>query len=237
MLEGETRCRIRSHIGTISEKNGPKNSRKMNDFIFEKIGPGDRIFVDTGCGEPQYLVRSLLNFVKDKPKAFLDAELMNIVTLGVAPYTDEKFRYNFRLNSFFIGDSTRNAINEASADYTPIFLSSLPSLILSERIPIDVALIQTSLPDIDGNMNLGISVDIVRAAVEKATLVIAQPNSYMPSISGDGWISMDDVDYSRAQKRAASGVYRIRSRRDSSEDWRICGTHCGRWLHHPGGIW
>ena len=176
-------------------KKWPGKFQERERFIFEKIVPGDRIFVDTGCGEPQYLVRSLLNFVKDLPKSFLDAELMNIVTLGVAPYTDEKFRYNFRLNSFFIGDSTRNAINEANADYTPIFLSSLPSLILSERIPIDVALIQTSLPDIDGNMNLGISVDIVRAAVEKATLVIAQPNSYMPSISGDGWINMDDVDY------------------------------------------
>ena len=104
-------------------KKWPGKFQEQERFIFEKIRPGDRIFVGTGCGEPQYLVRSLLNFVKDQPKAFLDAELMNIVTLGVAPYTDEKFRDNFRLNSFFIGDSTRNAINEASADYTPIFLS------------------------------------------------------------------------------------------------------------------
>ena len=44
-------------------------------------------------------------------------------------------------------------------------------------------------------MNLGVSVDIVRAAVEKAGIVIAQPNSYMPVVEGDGWISMDDVDY------------------------------------------
>jgi hypothetical protein len=28
--------------------------------------------VGTGGGEPQYLVRSLLNFVGDQPKAFLD---------------------------------------------------------------------------------------------------------------------------------------------------------------------
>ena len=149
----------------------------------------------TGCGEPQYLVSSLLNFVKNQPKAFLDAELINIVTLGVAPYTDEKFKDNFRLNSFFIGDSTRKAVNQAGADYTPIFLSQLPALIRSERIPLDVALIQTTPPDKDGNMNLGVSVDIVRAAVEKAGIVIAQPNSYMPVVEGDGWIGMDDVDY------------------------------------------
>jgi acyl-CoA hydrolase len=58
-----------------------------------------------------------------------------------------------------------------------------------------VALIQTTLPDKDGNLNLGISVDIARTAVEKASLVIAQPNSYMPCVAGDGWICMDDVDY------------------------------------------
>jgi acyl-CoA hydrolase/GNAT superfamily N-acetyltransferase len=178
----------------IKEK-WPGKFRDLERFIFQEIRPGNRIFVGTGCGEPQHLVRSLLEFVKEQPKAFLDAELINIVTLGVAPYTDEKFQSNFRLNSFFIGDHTRNAVNRGEADYTPIFLSNLPQLIRSERIPLDVALIQTTLPDKDGRMNLGVSVDIVRTAVEKAGIVIAQPNSHMPAINGDGWIWMDDVDY------------------------------------------
>jgi len=178
----------------IKEK-WPDKFRDLERFIFQEIRPGNRIFVGTGCGEPQHLVRSLLEFVKEQPKAFLDAELINIVTLGVAPYTDEKFQSNFRLNSFFIGDHTRNAVNRGEADYTPIFLSNLPQLIRSERIPLDVALIQTTLPDKDGRMNLGVSVDIVRTAVEKAGIVIAQPNSHMPAINGDGWIWMDDVDY------------------------------------------
>lgn len=177
------------------QKRWPRKFRDQESLIFKKIRPGNRIFVGTGCGEPQYLVRSLLNFVNDQPKAFLDAEIMNIVTLGVAPYTDEKFRDNFRLNSFFIGESSRNAINRGAADYTPIFLSNLPDLIRSERVPLDVALIQTTVPDRDGSMNLGISVDIVKTAVEKAKLVIVQPNSHMPCVAGDGWIGMDDVDY------------------------------------------
>ena len=178
----------------IKEK-WPGKFRDLERFIFQEIRPGNRIFVGTGCGEPQHLVRSLLEFVKERPKAFLDAELINIVTLGVAPYTDEKFQSNFRLNSFFIGDHTRNAVNRGEADYTPIFLSNLPQLIRSERIPLDVALIQTTLPDKYGRLNLGVSVDIVRTAVEKAGIVIAQPNSHMPAINGDGWIRMDDVDY------------------------------------------
>ncbi len=67
---------------------------------------------------------------------------------------DEKFKDNFRLNSVFIGDNTRKAVNQGRADYTPIFLSQLPALIRSERIPLDVALIQTTPPDKDGKMNL-----------------------------------------------------------------------------------
>ncbi len=172
----------------------PRKFRDNERFVFENIRPGDRIFIGTGCGEPQYLVRALLNYVQSAPKAFLDAELINIVTLGVAPYTDEKFRHNFRLNSFFIGENTRNAVNSASADYTPIFLSAVPDLIRSERIPLDVALIQTTPPDSEGDMNLGISVDIIKAAVEKASLVIAQANARMPRIQGDGVINIEDVD-------------------------------------------
>ncbi len=168
---------------------------KAERFIFEEIHPGDKIFIGTGCGEPQHLVSELLGYVKKNPKAFLDAELINIVTLGVAPYTDEKFRYNFRLKSFFIGNSTRRVVNKAEADYTPIFLSAVPNLIRTERFPIDVALIQTTPPDKNGEMNLGVSVDIVKDAVEKATLVVAQANSNMPCVQGDGKIKIKDVDF------------------------------------------
>jgi acyl-CoA hydrolase len=118
-----------------------------NEEILGHIHAGDRIFIGSGCNEPQYLVRELVNYVQSHPKAFFDTELMHIWTLGVAPYTDEKFRDNFRLDSLFIGDSTRNAVNQGAADYTPIFLSAVLELFRRMMVPIDVALIQTSLPD------------------------------------------------------------------------------------------
>ncbi|NTU42525.1 MAG: acetyl-CoA hydrolase, partial [Nitrospirales bacterium] len=139
--------------------------------IFSNIHAGDRIFIGTGCGEPQCLVRSLLEYVRSHPKAFFDAEVLQVWTLGVAPYTDEKFKNTFRHNSFFIGNNTREAVNRGVADYTPIFLSAIPSLFSTKRIPVDVALIQTSVPDAHGFMSLGISVDIVKAAVEAASFV------------------------------------------------------------------
>lgn len=72
------------------------------DSIFSHIHRGDRIFVGSGCGEPQYLVGALIDYLESHPKGFFDAEVIHIWTLGVAPYIDEKFRSNFRHNSFFL---------------------------------------------------------------------------------------------------------------------------------------
>ena len=174
---------------TYPEKFAPEEE------IFNHIHAGDRIFIGTGCGEPQYLVQALVNYVQKNPKAFFGAELIHVWTLGVAPYTDIKFKENFRLDSFFIGDATRNAVNKGMADYTPIFLSAVPDLFKRNAIPIDVALIQTSLPDKHGFLSLGVSVDIVKAATEVASLVVAQVNSNMPRIQGDGFLNIKDVDF------------------------------------------
>lgn len=168
---------------------------KAEQFIFQDIPLGSKVFIVTGCGEPQHLAQERLNCINKCPKSFLDTELASIVTLGAAPYTDGKFRDNFRLRSFFIGDSTRRAINRGTADYTPIFLSAVPSLIRTDQRGIDVALIQTTPPDKDGTMNLGLSVDIVKAAIEKASLVISQTNSHVPHVQGDGDIGIEDADF------------------------------------------
>jgi acyl-CoA hydrolase/RimJ/RimL family protein N-acetyltransferase len=163
--------------------------------IFSHIHRGDRIFISTACAEPQYLVKALINYVESHPKELLDAEVIHVWTLGVAPYAQEKFQRNFRHNSFFVGQNTRSAVNQGLADYTPIFLSQIPSLFKRGLVPIDIALIQTSLPDHHGYLNLGISVDIVKAALESAKLIIAQVNSQMPRVHGDGFIHIDQVDF------------------------------------------
>jgi len=163
--------------------------------VFSKIHPGNRIFIGTACAEPQYLIQALVNYVESNPKAFFDAEVFQVWTLGVAAYTKEKFKSNFRHNSFFIGDNTRDAVNAGLADYTPIFLSQVPDLFRRGIVPVDVALIQTSLPDRHGYVSLGVSVDIVAEAVERASLVIAQVNANMPRVQGDGFLHIGKIDY------------------------------------------
>ena len=165
------------------------------EVIYNHIHRGDTIFIGSACAEPQHLVQELIRYVKSNPKAFFDAEVLHVRSLGVAPYATEKFKQNFRHNSFFIGDSTRDAINKGLADYTPIFLSQVPELFYRGLVRIDIALIQTSLPDEHGYLSLGISVDIVKAAAEMAKLVVVQVNSHMPRVLGDTFIHVDDVDF------------------------------------------
>ena len=189
----------------MREYIGPEDLTRWREAYPEKFAPpetiygcvrrGDRIFVSTACGEPQYLLSGLVDYVASHPQAFFDAEVLQVWTLGVAPYADRKFRRHFRHNAFFIGDNTRAAVNEGRADYTPISLSQVTALIQNGRVPIDIALVQLSPPDRQGYLSLGISVDIVKAALERATTVIAQINPRMPRVHGDTFVHMREVDY------------------------------------------
>jgi acyl-CoA hydrolase/RimJ/RimL family protein N-acetyltransferase len=176
-------------------KNRYKDKFVTESAAFSHIHRGDRIFVSTGCGEPQYLIRALINYIDAHPKAFFDAEVVQVWTLGVAPYAEEKYKANFRHNSFFIGNDTRAAVNQGLADYTPIFLSQVPDLFYRGLVPINVALIQVSPPDSHGYMSLGVSLDIVKAAVNNASLIVAQVNSNMPRVHGDGFIHIEDINF------------------------------------------
>ncbi len=165
------------------------------ETVFSHIHRGGRLFIATGCAEPQYLVKALAKYASSHPKALLDEEVIHVWTLGVAPYTSPRFKPNFRHNSFYIGDHTRAAVNRGDADYTPVSMSNIPDLFRRGLVPLDVAFIQTSLPDEHGCLNLGVSVDIVKAAAETASVVVAQVNSRMPRVYGDGFIKAEDVDY------------------------------------------
>jgi 4-hydroxybutyrate CoA-transferase len=100
--------------------------------------------------------------------------IVHMLTLGPAPYVREEYSGRFRHNAFFIVLNVRTAVHQGRADYTPVFLSQIPSLIRSRRLPVEVAFVQTSPPDSFGFVNPGVSVDIVFSAVQAADLGIAK---------------------------------------------------------------
>jgi len=162
---------------------------KTAEAAVSRIKRGDRVFIGSACGEPQALVKALTNAGEN----LADTELVSVLTLGVAAYAEPRFADRFRANAFFIGNSVRGAVAECRADYTPMFLSQVPKLFRTRRVPIDVAMICVSPPDDHGFCSYGVSVDITKAATESARLVIAQVNENMPRTLGNSFIHVDQI--------------------------------------------
>ena len=154
------------------------------------IRPGSRVFIGGGAAVPLALVRSFLS----RADQFKDLEIVHIHGLGETPWIDPRYDAVLRTNSFFLTPALRQAVERGAADYTPCPLSEVPALFTHGPLPLDVALIQTSPPDAEGFCSLGVSVDVVLAAVNSARLVIAQINPKMPRTGGSSRIPLRRID-------------------------------------------
>jgi acyl-CoA hydrolase/RimJ/RimL family protein N-acetyltransferase len=156
-----------------------------------RIKNGSRIFIGTGCGEPQHLIHALVMNTRIQ-----DAMLYQMLSFTLAGYVDDAdFLKRFALKLFFISSSMRKAAFEGKIDYVPAYLSQIPKLFATRRIGLDAALVQVSPPDRFGFCSLGVSVDITKAGMDAASLVIAQVNPRMPRTWGDSIVHVDDIDY------------------------------------------
>ncbi|MEK7389227.1 MAG: GNAT family N-acetyltransferase [Elusimicrobiota bacterium] len=168
--------------------------KKINYVSVEQalgvVRSGQHLFVGSGCAEPELLVKALVA----RAGELHDVEIFHLLTAGTAPYAEPALQGSFRHNAFFIGSNVRTAVRSGAADYTPCFLHEIPRLIRSGRVHIDVALVQVSPPDSKGLFSLGISVDIVRAAVETAPMVVAQVNPRMPRTRGQSRLPASAFD-------------------------------------------
>jgi acyl-CoA hydrolase/GNAT superfamily N-acetyltransferase len=161
------------------------------ETAISKIVSGSRVFIGTGCGEPQYLIRAMV-----KDLSLQDIMVYQMLSSTLSEYIDDpSFYRRFSLKLFFISRAMRRAAFEGKIDYIPAYLSQIPRLFYSRWIGIDVALIQVSPPDRFGYCSLGVSVDITRAGMDNARMVIAQVNPQMPMTWGDSFVHLDEIDY------------------------------------------
>ncbi|MDH3799203.1 MAG: GNAT family N-acetyltransferase [Desulfobacterales bacterium] len=156
-----------------------------------QIKSGSRVFIGTGCGEPQHLIKAMVN-----DTTIQDVLVYQMLSSTLSRYiADKSFQRRFSLKLFFISASMRKAAFEGKIDYIPAYLSQIPKLFASQRIGLDVALVQVSPPDKFGYCSLGVSIDITRSGLENARLVIAQVNPLMPRTWGDSFVHVDEIDW------------------------------------------
>ncbi len=161
------------------------------EAAISKIKRGSRVFIGTGCGEPQCLIRALVR----NPR-MQDIMLYQMLSSTLAEFVDNPdFLKRFSLKLFFISKAMRRAAFDGRIDYLPAYLSQIPRLFASHRIGLEAALVQVSPPDKFGYCSLGVSVDITRSAMEHAAMVIAQVNPRMPRTWGDSFVHVDEIDW------------------------------------------
>lgn len=153
------------------------------------IQSGDRVFVHGSAATPTYLLDALTH----RASELRNVELVAISTLGYLELAKPEFGESFYFNSLFVSANIRQAVNEGRGDYIPIFLSDIHQLFDSNMMPIDVAMLHTSLPDKHGYCSLGTSVDVARAATRNAKRIIAQVNPNMPRTHGDGFVHVSKL--------------------------------------------
>lgn len=160
------------------------------DAAVNIIKSGNRVFIHGSAATPVNLVEAL----QKRHWELKNVELVSITTLGDLDFMNPKYVNSFYFNSLFVSASTRAVVNSDYGDYVPVFLSQIPLLIKSGKLPIDVAMIQVSPPDQHGYCSLGTSVDIARAAVDTARHIIATVNPNMPRTLGDGFVHISKID-------------------------------------------
>ncbi|AOY59852.1 bifunctional acetyl-CoA hydrolase/transferase family protein/GNAT family N-acetyltransferase [Desulfococcus multivorans] len=179
-----------------------KTSYWADDFVEKQrtakeavkmIRPGQRVFIGSSCGEPQYLVKTLA----EASSVFTDLEIVRLLSLERTPLgliADKTKSRSINIRSFYLGSGKARGLAMNKRFITPVNLSAIPRLFKSRQLPIHAALIQVTPPDDFGWMSLGVSVDVTLSAAFSADLVIAQVNPRMPRVLGQSFIHVDDVD-------------------------------------------
>lgn len=190
---------------------------KTAEEALQLVQSNQRVFLHGSAATPVYLINKLI----EQKERLKNVELVSITQKGI-DLNSPDLEGHFFMNSLFVSESNRKAVNSKTGDYVPVFLSEIPLLFTRNILPLDVAIIQVSPPDKHGYCSLGTSVDIARAAVETAKKIIAQVNPNMPRVAGDGFVpfskfdaavwvedALPEVNYSNGSNEATDKIGKI----------------------------
>lgn len=170
----------------------PQSRESELAILRDILRDGLRIYIGSSCGEPQHLVRCLLELLPE----YHDIEIVQTLSLGALPKDWKPLEGKARLKTVYVGPKSRDAVNEGLADYIPIYFSSMPRLFKEDPLwKFDIALVQVSPPDEHGFCSMGISVGMDKCAAESASIVFAQVNRQMPRTLGDSFLHTSRFHY------------------------------------------
>lgn len=184
------------------------------------LRPGDHIVFGQACGEPTTLVEALIaqGAAIGDLKAFIATSFSGLFTADSAAA--------FRLSSMGAIGALRAMTKANLLDIIPVHVSQVAPLISAGIMPCDVAMIQVSPADVQGNHSCGLISDYVRAAVDKARVVIAEVNDQVPYVPGE-LIPASAIDVAVKISRAPVEVAPARIGPTDEAIARLCAEFIG----------
>ncbi len=161
------------------------------DEAVRSIASGQRLFLTGNCSVPQKVLGALVQ----RAPELQNVEIVQVLTIGGTDYVQPAMEGHLRVNTLFISDNVRKAVNEGRVDFTPCFLSEIPLLFKNRHLPLDVALIHVSPPDEHGFCSFGVEVGVTKTAAQSARIVIAEVNPNMPRTLGDSFIHVSKITH------------------------------------------
>ena len=152
----------------------------------------DRVYIQGSTSIPEVL----LDAITARAGELEGVEMYSAFAGGrrETPYAKTEYRDICIPRSLFIANSVRKAVDRGEAQIIPCFLGEVPALFREGYLPLDVTLLNVSLPNKDGYCSYGVSADLAVSAVECSKIIIAQVNKQMPFSYGDPLIHIDDID-------------------------------------------
>jgi 4-hydroxybutyrate CoA-transferase len=156
-----------------------------------QVKSGQRIFLTGYCAVPQKLLGALVEYAPE----LHGVEICHALTTGPVDYSRPEMKGHLHVNTMFISDNIRQAVQEGRVDFTPVLFSEYTMLFRNNLLPIDVALIHCSPPDEHGFCSLGIEVGQTKSPAESAKVILAEVNQQMPRTLGDSFIHLSRLNH------------------------------------------
>ena len=160
-----------------------------------------RVFVHGAAATPTTLLDAMV-----QRRDLEQVALYHLHLNGPTRFADAEHAGAFISHSLFTGHGLRKPIAEGRAFFVPVFLSDIPALFSSRRIPLDVAMVQLSPPDAHGLCTLGTSIDAAKTATEHAPIVLAEINEQLPRTHGASVVPLERVTAYVHTNRPLHGV-------------------------------
>jgi len=149
---------------------------------------GDRIVWGQACGEPTTLIEALISQAESigRVSAFAATSFSGILSAEAAQ--------RFDLSSMGAIGTLRTVAAKGRLGIVPCHVSQVAPMIEQGLIGCDVAFVQVSPADENGNHSFGLIGDFVAAAVAKARVVIVEVNERVPFTFGDALLPAAQID-------------------------------------------